>query len=163
MPPNAELITRFYAAFQRLDYGTMKACYHRDAVFSDPVFPALRGPQVGAMWHMLCTAAQDFSLTFGDVTADEGSGSANWLANYKFSRTGRAVCNRIRADFEFRDGLIFRHRDTFSLHRWMGMALGPVGMLLGWLPPMQAKVRATASAGLAKFIAAHPEYQAPSA
>ena len=163
MHPNAKLITRFYTAFQQLDYTTMQSCYHRDAEFSDSVFTKLQGQQVGAMWHMLCSAAQDFSLTFSDVEADEARGSANWMAQYKFSRTGRMVTNRIHADFEFRDGLILRHRDTFDLHRWMGMALGPVGTLLGWLPPMRAKVRATASAGLAKFIAAHPEYQAPPA
>jgi len=61
------------------------------------------------------------------------------------------VINKIHAEFEFRDGLIFRHRDAFNLHRWLGMALGPVGALLGWLPPMQSKVRAAAAAGLAKF------------
>ncbi len=159
MHPNAELITRFYTAFQRLDPATMRACYQADATFSDPVFPALRGPQVGAMWTMLCTAAKDFQLTFSDVTADDARGSANWEARYAFSKTGRAVTNRIHADFEFRDGLILRHRDTFDLHRWMGMALGPVGTLLGWLPPMQSKVRASAAAGLAKFCAANPEYQ----
>lgn len=163
MPPNAELITRFYTAFQRLDPAGMKACYHADAIFSDPVFPELRGRQVGAMWTMLCAAAKDFELTFSDVSADDTRGSANWVARYAFSKTGRKVTNRIHADFEFRDGLILRHRDTFNLHRWMGMALGPVGTLLGWLPPMQAKVRATAAVGLAKFIAAHPEYQTPSA
>lgn len=159
MHPNAELITRFYSAFQRLDHAAMKACYHADATFSDPVFRDLRGPQVGAMWHMLCTAAKNFSLTFGDVEAEDARGSANWEARYSYSKTGRNVVNRIHADFEFRDGLIFRHRDSFDLHRWMGMALGPVGTLLGWLPPMQAKVRTAAAAGLAKFCAAHPEYR----
>lgn len=157
MHPNAELITRFYEAFQRLDHVAMKACYHPEATFSDPVFPDLRGPQVGEMWHMLCAAAKGFALTFSDVEADNSRGAANWEARYAYSKTGRNVINRIHADFEFRDGLLFRHRDTFSLHRWMGMALGPVGSLLGWLPPMQAKVRAAASAGLAKFCAAHPE------
>ncbi len=159
MHPHADLITRLYTAFQRLDPEAMKACYHADATFSDPVFPELRGPQVGAMWTMLCTAAKDFKLTFSDVTADDSRGSANWVAVYAFSKTGRTVTNRIHAEFEFRDGLILRHRDSFDLHRWMGMALGPVGTLLGWLPPMQAKVRATAAAGLAKFSAAHPEYR----
>ena len=159
MHPNAELITRFYAAFQRLDHASMKACYHPEATFSDPAFPDLRGPQVGAMWHMLCASATNFSLTFADLEADDARGTANWEAHYAFSKTGRNVINRIHAEFEFRDGLILRHRDGFDLHRWMGMALGPVGTLLGWLPPMQAKVRATAAAGLAKFCAAHPEYR----
>jgi ketosteroid isomerase-like protein len=151
MHQNAELITRFYTAFGRLDYKTMRACYHADAEFSDPVFPKLRGKEIGLMWQMLCAKAKDFSLTFSDVTADDARGSANWVAKYRYSGSGRVVTNQIHADFEFRDGLIIRHRDTFNLHRWLGMALGPMGTFLGWLPPMQAKVRASAAAALAKF------------
>ena len=153
MHPNAELITRLYTAFQRLDADAMRACYHPDAEFSDPAFPGLRGPEVGGMWTMLCRSAKDFALEFSNVQADDARGSADWVARYRYSKTGRAVENRIHADFEFRDGLIWRHRDTFSLHRWMGMALGPAGWLLGWLPPMQAKVRAAAREGLRKFMA----------
>ena len=151
MNPNAEVITRFYDAFCRLDYETMGACYHAEAQFSDPVFPDLRGSQIGMMWKMLCLKAKEFSVICRDVTADDARGSANWVARYRYSGSGRLVINQIHAEFEFRDGLIFRHRDAFNLHRWLGMAMGPVGRLLGWLPPMQAKVRAAAAAGLAKF------------
>ena len=125
MNPNAELITRFYTAFGQLDYETMKACYHAEAEFSDPVFPDLRGKQVGLMWTMLCLKAKDFSIRFSDVVADDARGSANWVARYTYSGSGRVVTNEIHAEFEFRDGLIFRHRDTFNLHRWLGMAMGP--------------------------------------
>jgi ketosteroid isomerase-like protein len=155
MHPNAELITRFYDAFCRLDYETMKACYHADAEFSDPVFRDLRGKQIGLMWQMLCLKAKEFSITFSEVTADDARGSAHWVARYRYSGSGRIVVNDIRAEFEFRQGLIFRHRDTFDLHRWLSQALGPMGKLLGWLPPMQSKVRAAAAAGLAKFSEAN--------
>src|SRR5215471_13599993 len=121
MHPNAELITRFYAAFQRLDAETMAACYHPEASFSDPVFPDLRGSQIGMMWKMLCGRAKEFSVSFRDVTADELHGSANWTARYRYTKTGRLVVNEIHAEFEFLDGFIFRHRDEFDLHRWMGM------------------------------------------
>ena len=43
---NAELLNRFYSAFQRGDAETMAACYHADARFSDPVFTALQGAEV---------------------------------------------------------------------------------------------------------------------
>jgi hypothetical protein len=155
MNPNAELITRFYTAFGQLDAVTMTACYHPAAQFSDPVFTDLRGPQIGMMWKMLCLKAKEFSVTFSDVTADDARGSANWIAKYRYSGSGRMITNRIRADFEFRDSLIIRHRDSFNLHRWLGMALGPMGTLLGWLPPMQTKVRASAAAALAKFSEAN--------
>jgi hypothetical protein len=38
------------------------------------------------------------------------------------------------------------------------MAIGPAGTLLGWSGPFQNNVRATAMAGLKKFMAGHPEY-----
>ena len=156
MHPNAELITRFYDAFCRLDYETMRSCYHPEAEFSDPVFPDLKGKQIGLMWQMLCVAAKEFTITFSEVTADDERGSAHWLARYRYSKTGRIVVNDIHAEFAFRNGLIIRHRDNFDLHRWLSQALGAPGKFLGWLPPMQSKVRATAAAGLAKFSAANP-------
>jgi len=66
MHPNAELITRFYSAFAKLDHASMAACYHPDAEFSDPVFPDLHGRQIGMMWKMLCLKAKEFSIQFGD-------------------------------------------------------------------------------------------------
>ena len=67
------------------------------------------------------------------------TGRAHWVATYTYSATGRPVENRIDATFEFRDGRIVRHRDRFDLYRWARQALGPKGLLLGWLPPVQAR------------------------
>lgn len=152
MHPNAQLLQRFYEAFQRRDGEAMAACYHPDAQFSDPVFTDLRGAEVGAMWRMLCGRARDLDVSFRDVQADAAQGSAHWEARYTFS-TGRRVHNRIEAAFEFRDGLILRHRDRFDLWRWTRMALGPLGVALGWSPLVQGKVRRTARAGLSAFLA----------
>jgi hypothetical protein len=60
----------------------------------------------------------------------------------------------VRTTFAFRDGLIADHRDEFSFHGWARQALGPVGLLLGWTPPLQSKVRGQARAGLAAAMAA---------
>ena len=48
----------------------------------------------------------------------------------------------IDASFSFEDGLIADHRDAFDLYAWARQALGPVGVLLGWSPPVQGKIRA---------------------
>ena len=154
MHPNAQLLQRLYEAFQRRDGEAMAACYHPDAHFSDPVFTDLRGPEVGAMWRMLCGRAKDLDITFRDLQADEARGSAHWEALYTFS-TGRKVHNRIDATFQFRDGLILRHEDRFDLWRWTRMALGPLGVLLGWSPPVQNQVRRTARAGLDAYLSKH--------
>ena len=150
---NAQLITRFYTAFQRRDADTMASCYHAEAHFSDPVFTDLRGPQVGAMWRMLAGRAKDMEITFRDVRADDATGSAHWEPVYTYSVTGRKVHNIIDATFRFKDGLIVDHSDQFDLWRWTRLALGPVGVALGWSGPLQNKIRRTADAALKAYIA----------
>ncbi|RTQ53672.1 nuclear transport factor 2 family protein [Hymenobacter gummosus] len=152
MTSHEELLHRFYQAFQRRDHAAMAACYHSEATFEDPAF-RLRGSEIGAMWHMLCTRGKDLRLTYNDIQADEQQGRATWDAHYTFGQTGRPVHNHIRAHFTFRDGLILSHRDEFSFWRWSRQALGPVGWLLGWTPWLQPKVRATARQGLDTFMA----------
>ena len=153
MERHAEVIRAFYAAFQRRDHAAMGACYTPDATFSDPVFPDLRGPQVAAMWRMLCERGTDLRVTFGEVEATEAGGSARWEAWYTFGATGRPVHNIIRAEFTFRDGRIARHRDDFDLYRWARQALGVKGALLGWTPPVQNAIRRQAARALAAFTA----------
>lgn len=149
--PNAELIERFYTAFANLDSATMAACYHPQATFRDPAFE-LEGERIGAMWTMLCQRAKEFELTFGEVEADQDRGSANWRAQYIFSATKRRVDNRIRASFEFEDGLIRHHVDEFDFHRWARQALGPIGTLFGWSGWLQKKVHQQATEQLDRFL-----------
>lgn len=149
--PHAELIEKFYTAFQRHDAETMASCYHADIEFSDPVFRRLRGPRVGAMWRMLFERGKTLTLEYSGVWADDRTGRAHWDARYDFSATGRKVWNRIDARFEFADGKIIRHTDTFDLWKWAGMALGLKGKLLGWLPPVQHVIGKTAMKGLDAF------------
>ena len=70
--------------------------------------------------------------------------------------TGRRVDIEGVDLYEFRDGLITRHVDRFSLWRWAAMALGAKGALLGWLPPVRAAIRARAAKGLTAYMAANP-------
>ena len=144
---SSALITRFYQAFQRLDAEAMVACYSEDIVFSDPVFGTLRGRDAGDMWRMLTARAKDFTLTFDDVRSD----GAHWVATYLFSQPGRVVVNDIQARFVIRDGLSCQHDDTFDLWRWARQALGMPGVLLGWTPMLQNKVRQQAFKGLRAF------------
>lgn len=147
MGSNAEVIERFYSAFQKLDADAMVACYHPDVHFSDPAFGDLRGAKAGAMWKMLAGRAKDLRVEYRDVHADDRTGSAHWEAWYTFS-TGKKVHNVIDATFEFKDGKIIRHADTFDLHAWASQALGLPGKLLGGTGFMQKKIRATALKGL---------------
>lgn len=151
MHANVLLIERFYRAFQKRDADGMVACYTPDVHFSDPVFPDLHGDNAKGMWRMLCARGKDLSLEFHNVQANDETGSVNWVAHYTFTATGKKVTNRVRAQFRFRDGLIFEHVDDFSFWTWASQSLGVMGRLLGWTGFLRAKVQKTAAKGLEKF------------
>jgi ketosteroid isomerase-like protein len=132
--PNAAVIERLYGAMDAADGDAMASLYAPDATFRDPAFGELDGDGVRAMWRMLCERATDLDVTVSDVEADDERGSANWVATYTFTDTGRPVENRISASFRFRDGLIAEHCDEFSLFRWARQALGPPAFLVGSNP-----------------------------
>jgi ketosteroid isomerase-like protein len=151
---NEQTIRRLYDALDRHDGETMAACYAPDAVFSDPVFPELRGELAGDMWRMLTARATDLSVEVPDAKADAQAGSARWIATYTFGATGREVVNRVRSGFRFDDaGLIAQQRDDFPFWKWARQALGLSGLVLGWSPLLRAKVRSNAAAELARFRA----------
>lgn len=152
MSQEETLIHTFYSAFQRGDYSTMQSCYHAQAKFSDPVFQNIDSDEVKAMWQMLLTAARDLKVSFQSVKADGDQGSCSWEAWYTFSRTGRPVHNVITARFRFADFKIIEHVDSFNLWKWSAQALGTSGLMLGWSPLVQNKVRATARQSLDKFM-----------
>jgi len=158
MHAHEEIIRQLYESLQRRDYRSMARCYHPEAHFKDEVFD-LKGKQIGAMWHMLCELGKDMTVAYSQVEADSQRGSARWEARYTFSRTGRQVHNQIRAQFEFKDGKIYRHHDVFPFWRWSRMALGLSGLLLGWTPYLRNQVRTTAAQGLHRFMQKHAEYQ----
>ena len=148
-----ELVDTFYTSFAAQDGEAMAACYHDEILFEDPVFGELKGRDAGDMWRMLCANASGLRVehTIGETTDQRAK--VNWIAHYTFSATGRPVRNSIDATMKFRDGKIVDHRDHFSVWKWSSQALGIPGKLLGWSPPMQAKVSKMARANLAEFQA----------
>ena len=75
---------------------------------------------------------KDFRIEYRDIEETEGVGKAHWEAFYTFRPTKRKVHNKIDARFEFQDGKIIRHVDTFNLYRWTKQAFGLQGLLFGW-------------------------------
>ncbi len=146
------IVTKFYTAFQQKDYETMASLYHPEATFRDAAFDLKSGKEAAAMWKMLISAGKDLRIEFSEVKADEKTGSAHWEAWYTFSKTGRKVHNIIEAEFEFKDGLIYRHRDHFDFWRWSRQALGLAGWLLGWSGFLKSKVSSSAMKGLHTFM-----------
>ncbi|HET9055513.1 MAG TPA: nuclear transport factor 2 family protein [Chitinophagaceae bacterium] len=152
MTTNEQLIHKFYTAFQQLDYKTMQDCYADEAVFSDPAFGTLNAAEIKAMWEMLCKQAKDFSLSFSNIHAlDDEYCTCQWKASYTFSKTGRKVINHITAHIRIQNGKITEHTDNFDLWRWSRQALGLPGVLFGWTPMLQNKIRSLARNSLKNF------------
>jgi len=154
MHPHQQLVEKFYTCFGRRDWQGMIACYHPSVFFYDPVFENLEAPEVKAMWEMLCRNETDLSLTFSNIEADDEYGTCTWTATYTFSKTGRKVVNVIKAHFKFHENSIIEHMDAFDLWKWSRQALGVQGLLLGWSPVVQNKIRAMAKRNLEKFMKA---------
>ncbi|HEY0461331.1 MAG TPA: nuclear transport factor 2 family protein [Pyrinomonadaceae bacterium] len=149
---NEQLIRHFYESFARGDADEMAACYADEIEFSDPAFGTLKGADAKNMWKMLVARARgNIKIEFADVKAGDRNGSANWTARYLFSKTGRRVFNRIHAEFEFKNGKIFRHTDAFDIWKWSRQALGLSGLLLGWSGFLQNKIRQNARQSLREY------------
>jgi ketosteroid isomerase-like protein len=153
--PNDELIQRFYAAFARCDGDAMADCYAPTVRFSDPVFVTLTDDEPGAMWRMLTDRSKDLAVALHEHEADDTHGRARWTADYTFSN-GNKVHNDVLARFQFEDGLIVEHIDSFSFYAWSRQALGGIGRVLGWSPLIRNMVRAKARAGLDEFLGRPP-------
>ena len=147
-----DLVDRFYSAFAAADGEAMAACYGDDITFEDPAFGKLHREDARDMWRMLCGRAKDLTIDYTILDASDTAAKVNWIANYTFS-TGRPVRNDVTATMRFEDGLIADHRDEFDMWKWSRQALGLPGLLLGWSPPLQKKVRATALGGLRAYQA----------
>ena len=152
MTDEERIIVDFYQAFQKRDAESMTAYYHPEILFEDPAFGKLQGDEAKGMWKMLCSSAKDLKLDFNIVKADKGHVEAYWEAFYTFSATGRKVHNKIRADFEIKDGLIKKHTDSFNLHRWASQALGWKGFLFGASSFFKKKLNKQTRRLLVKFL-----------
>lgn len=144
------MIESFYQSFAAKDAEGMISCYADDIEFEDPAFGPLKGNDAKNMWRMLLKNP-DIAVTVSNVRADDKTGSAHWGAVYTFSRTGRKVTNHVSARFEFRDGKIVKHTDSFDIWKWTGQAMGLKGYLLGWTPLMKNGIRKQALGLLRKY------------
>ncbi len=150
---NSVIIEKFYKAFQEGDPEKMQSHYDDEVRFTDPAFGRLKEKEVGAMWAMLLSKKEsELSIEYGKVSADESSGRAEWTATYKYGPEKRLVVNKIKSQFEFRDGKIIEQTDSFDLWNWSRQALGPLGYILGWTPFFQNKIRRMARKSLFSYM-----------
>ncbi len=152
MDPNEALIQKFYQSFQDKNLHAMLECYDENVEFFDPVFLHLKGKEVFAMWSMLIERGTDLKVSYQNIRANEQGGSAEWTASYTFTKTNRLIKNRIKANFKIRNEKIVWHKDSFSLWKWAGMALGVSGYLLGFTSFIQDQIKNEAQTGLKLYM-----------
>lgn len=141
MHPHETLLAQLFDRLAARDAAGAARCYHADIFFTDPLFPRVRGADVRELWAMVFEDLGDLELRVSGIAADDDGGQASWLASYTFGARRRRVATRGRSLFAFRDGLLCRHYDHFSLWRWSASALGPAGAALGWFGPFRWAVR----------------------
>lgn len=139
MHPHEELLRTFLARLAAHDAAGMSHCYHPDVFYTNPLVPRARGAQAAEAWELAFAELADLRVQLVDACADADGGVAHWLASYTFR--GRRVTHPVRSMFAFRQGLVCRHYDHFSLWRWCARALGPAGAALGWFGPYRWAVR----------------------
>jgi ketosteroid isomerase-like protein len=147
---HAQLIQNFYSSFAEGHAEAMVSLYGDDIEFEDPAFGPLKADNAKNMWRMLLKTP-GIKITASNIKADDQTGSADWVAEYTFSLTGRKVINHVHAEFIFSNGKIIKHTDTFNFWKWASQAFGLKGFILGWTPLMKNKVRQQALARLSKF------------
>lgn len=150
---NKKVISAFYGAFKRGDAEKMVSFYHDEVEFEDPAFGKLKGERAKNMWRMLIQKGKEtLKVNFSNIKANDNYSTAEWVADYTFSVTGNKVHNEIKANFELKDGKIYRHKDNFDMWKWSSMAIGIPGSILGGTGLFQAKLTEEANKELSKFI-----------
>lgn len=152
MKAKEQIIEEFYSGFAAANSTTMCSCYHPEVAFEDPIFGILQGDDARDMWQMLIEKSHGLlDIKFSNVISDGENSSADWTADYMFSSTKKHVKNIVHAEFEFKDGLIFRHVDHFNMYSWSKQALGLKGLLLGWTPFFRKKIQQQALQSLRAY------------
>jgi ketosteroid isomerase-like protein len=147
------LVNEFYDAFSRRQGPQMATFYADDAEFSDEVFTDLKGKEIGAMWTMLCSRANDLAISYQITSATDDTVCVDWSARYTFTKTKRSILNNIKATIRVRDGKIIFHKDQFDTWRWSRQAFGLPGLMFGWSPFLINRVRKQARQSLDHFMA----------
>jgi hypothetical protein len=108
------ILEKYYENLASGNIDALKNLYHPEVTFKDPVFE-LQALEVWAMWKMLFSSGKlPIQIIYRDIIVNENMGSALWIADYTFSKTGRKVKNVIYSSFEIKDGKIFKQTENFD-------------------------------------------------
>ncbi|MCK6549511.1 nuclear transport factor 2 family protein [Myxococcota bacterium] len=121
-----DVVTQFYAAFERKDVDAMEKLYAPDVKFQDAIFSFGDRDGVTHMWRKLFEADPNAKLRFTLDAADGPNVRGHWVADYHVN--GRPVHNEVSTTMKIVDGKITEHHDDFSWKKWAPQAF-PGGAL----------------------------------
>lgn len=137
-----KIAEQFYTAFAKGDVEAMISYYDDQIEFEDPAFGKLKGDEVKKMWKMLIERSKgNLKVDFKVNETTENTARVNWEARYPISKTGRHIHNKITTELTFANGKIIKHTDHFNLWKWAHQAIGWKGLIFGWTPAVQSKIR----------------------
>ncbi len=137
-----KIASSFYSAFAKGDVETMISYYDDQIEFEDPAFGKLKGDEAKKMWKMLIERSKgNLKIDFEVVETTENTARVNWEARYPISNTGRRIHNKIATELTIVNGKIIKQTDHFNLWKWAHQAIGWKGLIFGWTPSMQLKIR----------------------
>ncbi len=120
-----DVVTQFYAAFEKGDTATLARLYHPAVKFQDAMFSYEDRAGTMKMWtKILADPSTKIRFTMDSVDGKQVTG--HWVADYKI--LGRPVHNEIKTTMTVENGLITSHKDDFSWNKWAPQAL-PLGHL----------------------------------
>lgn len=137
-----EIASNFYSAFAKGDAETMISYYDDQIEFEDPAFGKLKGDEVKKMWKMLIERSKgNLKIDFEIIETTNNTARVNWEARYPISTNGRRIHNKISTKLTIENGKIIKHTDHFNLWKWAHQAIGWKGLIFGWTPAVQSKIR----------------------
>ena len=145
-------LEKYYENLASGNIDALKNLYHPEVTFKDPVFK-LQALEVWVMWKMLFSSGKSpIKIIYRDIIVNENMGSALWIADYTFSKTGRKVKNVIYSSFEIKDGKIFKQTENFDFQLWMKQAFGPFGTILYYIPFFKKILQKKAKKNLIQYM-----------
>lgn len=145
---------KLYRALNDRDYKAMWKLYSPKATYSDPAYGQLRGAEIKAMWHQLCSRNTDLEAEVLEVdNIDDRTISYTWKAYYTHAMYNGEIENVIEGEIMLDEkGHIISQHETYSLWKWFSMALGIAGKLLGWRRSMKDNLQRSVRKSLNDFM-----------
>jgi len=112
-------LNNFYTAYCNMNLNEISKFYHSEIEFYDHAFGILNKKELMTMWSMLFNRVK-----VSNVRIENGIGYSHIDCYYTYILTGRKVYNSIETTIKFKDNLIIKQTDIFSLKKWAKQSLG---------------------------------------